>query len=76
MNSVILNMYVRMVKNEINAWREKKAITDTRPVHQIVWWMLRLGDNGYTEEEISEIDHEYRKKAYEIIDKENSVSPQ
>ena len=69
MNSVILNMYVRMIKNERNAWREKKAITDTRPVHEIVVWLLCLATRGYTEEEISDIDDEYRKKACEIIER-------
>jgi hypothetical protein len=76
MSNAVLNLYVRMVKNEISAWRDNKRITDTYPVHEIVSWMFALAAKGYAEAEISAIDSEYRKKAYEIIDKENSGSPQ
>ncbi|MBO7713240.1 MAG: hypothetical protein J6S85_06690 [Methanobrevibacter sp.] len=65
-----------MVKNEINGWRDRKPITNTRAIGQLTYWMVYLLEKGYTQEELTSMDKRYRKKAYEIIDKENSVSPQ
>ena len=71
MNSELLDLYVKVLKNEMSALREKKAITTTRPIGQLTFWLVGLLDNGFTQEDIASLDKEYRKKAYEIIEKEN-----